>query len=294
VKAVVLHEVGGPLTLEDLPEPDGTVVDVRAAGINFADVLVRRGLYPQMPELPHVLGNEIAGELDGRRVVAFTRGGGYAERVALDPTWIFPLPDNASFPAGAAFLMTYLTAWLALRGCDSVESVLVHAGSGGVGTAAVQLAKSLGATVYATAGSEEKRAVASRVGADEVRAYDAIDDLRVDVVVDPVGGELFTRSLPLLKPRGKVAAIGFTAGLWADPSVQWLVGRNVSVQGVYLGRLMQLEPELVRGYAEELLDLWSEGRIDPLVGATYALADAGDALALIESRRHVGKVVLEP
>jgi NADPH:quinone reductase len=294
VKAVVLREVGGDLALEEVPDPEGDdVLDVRAAGVNFADVLVRRGLYPQMPELPAVLGNEVAGELRGDRVVALTHGGGYAERVAVDPARVLPLPDNASFSAGAAFLTTYLTAWVPLFDA-SPESVLVHAGSGGVGSAAIQLAKSLGATVYATAGSAEKREVAARIGADEVRGYDAIDDLRVDVVIDPVGGELFTRSLPLIKPLGKIAAIGFTAGLWTDPSVQWLVGRNISVQGVYLGRLLQHEPALVRRLAEQLLVMWSDRKIDPYVGATFPLAEAGAAHALIEERRHTGKVVLEP
>jgi NADPH2:quinone reductase len=100
VKAVVLREVGGDLALEEWPEPSGVVVDFRAAGVNFGDVLIRRGLYPQMPELPYVLGNEVAGGLDGRRVVAFTRGGGgYGERVELDPQWVFDLPEHASFAA---------------------------------------------------------------------------------------------------------------------------------------------------------------------------------------------------
>jgi NADPH2:quinone reductase len=172
--------------------------------------------------------------------------------------------------------------------------VLVHAGSGGVGSAAIQLAKLRGATVIATASSEEKRAVALRSGADEAIGYDEIDDLRVDVVVDPVGGDVFTRSLPLLNPLGAILAIGFTGGLWQDPSVQWLVGRNAAVVGVYLGRLMKLRPQLVKDAAAELLALWERAEIDPLVGATYPLADADDAHALIESRRHVGKVVLEP
>jgi NADPH2:quinone reductase len=299
VKAVVLHVVGGPLTLEDVPEPDGgSVIDVRAAGINFADTLIRRGLYPQMPELPHVLGSEVAGELGGQRVLALARAaGGYAERVEVDPQWTFPLPDGASFAAGAAFLTTYLTAYIPLYRhlrVTPATTVLVHAGSGGVGSAAIQLAKHLGAIVIATASTEEKRAFARDAGAAEVRGYDEIDDLRVDVVLDPVGGELFTRSLALLNPLGSIVAIGFAGGLWADPSVQWLVGRNVSVVGMYLGRLMKLRPELVRTCVEELLELWSRGVIDPVVGARFALGDADDALALIESRRHVGKVVLEP
>jgi NADPH2:quinone reductase len=295
VKAVVLREVGGDLALEEWDEPSGVVVDVRAAGVNFADVLIRRGLYPQMPELPYVLGNEIAGELDGRRVCAWSAGGGgYAERVEVDPQWVFDLPAAASFASGAAFLTTYLTAYIPLVSIVRAESVLVHAGSGGVGSAAIQLAKQRGAFVYATASSEEKREVARRMGADDVRGYDEIDDVRVDVVLDPVGGEIFTRSLPLLNPLGTIVAIGFTSGLWQDPSVQWLVGRNASVFGFYLGRLLRLNPELVRERAEELLALWAEGSIDPLVGAMFPLAAAGDAHALIETRRHVGKVVLEP
>jgi NADPH:quinone reductase len=248
-----------------------------------------------MPELPYVLGNEIAGELDGRRVCAWSAGGGgYAERVEVDPQWVFDLPAAASFASGAAFLTTYLTAYIPLVSIVRAESVLVHAGSGGVGSAAIQLAKQRGAFVYATASSEEKREVARRMGADDVRGYDEIDDVRVDVVLDPVGGEIFTRSLPLLNPLGTIVAVGFTSGLWQDPSVQWLVGRNASVFGFYLGRLLRLNPELVRERAEELLALWAEGSIDPLVGATFPLAAARDAHALIETRRHVGKVVLEP
>jgi len=203
VKAVVLREVGGPLALEEVPEPEGgSVVDVRAAGVNFADVLIRRGMYPQMPEFPYVLGNEVAGDLDGKRVLALPRAaGGYAERVEVDPEWTFPLPDNASYAAGAAFLTTYLTAYIPLVHLPKPESVLVHAGSGGVGSAAIQIAKQLGARVIATASSDEKRAVAREAGADEAVGYDEIGDLRVDVVIDPVGGEVFTRSLPLLNDR---------------------------------------------------------------------------------------------
>jgi NADPH2:quinone reductase len=170
----------------------------------------------------------------------------------------------------------------------------VHAATGGVGCAAIQLAKHLGATVIATASTSEKRAFAMEVGADEAIGYDEIDDLRADVVVDPVGGELFTRSLPLLNPLGAILAIGFAGGLWGDPSVQWLVGRNVSVVGVYLGRLMKLRPQLVHDCAAELIAMWSRDEIAPVVGHRFPLADARDAHALIESRRHMGKVVLEP
>jgi len=299
LRAVVLREVGGPLALEEVPDPQGEhVLEVRAAGVNFADVLVRRGLYPEPPELPHVLGSEVAGELAGRRVVAFARGaGGYAERVAVDPDWVFPLPEGASFAAGAAFLTTYLTAHIPLvhqLHIDRRSVVLVHAGSGGVGSAAIQLAKRLGAHVIATASSDEKRAFARKLGADEAIGYDELGALRVDAVLDPVGGEVFTRSLPLLRPLGTIVAIGFAGGTWQDPSVQWLVGRNVSVAGVYLGRLLRHDPELVRRSAAELLELWADGSIDPVVGHRLPLADAEEAHALIEARAHMGKVVLEP
>ena len=299
MRAVVLREVGGDLALEDdWPEPSGSVVEVRAAGVNFADVLIRRGLYPQMPDLPYVLGNEVAGELDGQRVLALPRSaGGYAERVEVDPQWTFTLPDNASFAAGASFLTTYLTAYIPLHHqvrVSPASTVLVHAGSGGVGCAAIQLAKHLGAKVIATASSDEKRAFAREVGADEALGYDEIDDLRVDVVIDPVGGDVFTRSLPLLNPLGAIVAIGFAGGLWTDPSVQWLVGRNAAVVGVYLGRLMKLQPQLVHECAIELLALWVQEQIDPVVGARFPLGEAGAAHALIEARKHTGKVVLEP
>jgi len=300
VKAVVLHAVDGELDLEETAAPTGdTLVEVRAAGVNFADILIRRGRYPQMPELPYVLGSEVAGDIRGRRVIALPKGtgGGYAEQVAVDPDWLFPLPDNASYAAGAAFFTTYLTAYIPLHRQVRVtpaSTVLVHAGSGGVGSAAIQLAKNLGARVIATASSGEKRAFAREVGADEALGYDELDDLRVDVVIDPVGGELFTRSLSLLNPLGTIVAIGFAGGLWSDPSVQWLVGRNASVAGVYLGRLMKLQPQYVRECAFELLTLWAQEQIDPVVGARFPLAQAADAHDLIETRRHTGKVVLEP
>jgi NADPH2:quinone reductase len=299
LKAVLLRATGGPeaLRVENVPEPGGVVAQVRAAGINFADVLIRAGNYPQPPDLPVVLGAEIAGELDGRRVLALTRNGGYAERVAVDPEWTFPLPETASFAAGAAFLTTYLTAYIPLvrqARVTSASTVLVHAGSGGVGTAAIQLAKQLGARVVATASTVEKREYARGAGADEVFGYDGVDELRADVVVDPVGGEVFEHSLRLLKPGGQLIAIGFAGGSWAKVDPALLVGRNIGVQGVYLGRLMQLEPRFVRECASELLGMWVRDELRPLVGSTFALEDAAKAHRLIEERKHMGKVVLVP
>jgi NADPH:quinone reductase len=303
VRAVVLRETGGPerLELTEVPEPEAgdgeVIVRVRAAGINFADVLVRQGRYPQPPDLPTVPGSEIAGEVDGRRVMALPRGGGYAEALAVDERLVVPLPEGASFEEGAGFLLTFLTAWIPLTrqvrvGEGSV--VLVHAGSGGVGSAAIQLAKHLGARVVATASTEEKRAVAAEQGADEVFGYEDFEGIRADVVLDPVGGDVFTRSFSVLKPLGSVVALGFAGGWWEPLDPAPLVGRNLGMQGFYLGRLMRHEPELVQEALGELLALWSAGTVKPLIGATFPLERAGEAHELIESRGHVGKFVLVP
>ena len=304
MKAVLLRETGGPeqLELAEVPDPepgDGqVVVQVRAAGVNFADVLVRQGRYPQAPELPTVPGAEVAGEVDGRRVMALPSSGGYAEAVAVDEQRVVPLPDGASFEEGAGFLLTFLTAWIPLTRQVRVQSgsvVLVHAGSGGVGSAAIQLAKHLGASVVATASTEQKRAVAAEQGADEVLGYDEFaEKVRADVVLDPVGGDVFRDSFGVLNPLGTVVALGFAGGWWEPMDPAPLVGRNLGLQGFYLGRLMRLNPQLVQEAVGELLELWSSGAVKPLVGASFALERAGDAHGLIESRGHVGKVVLVP
>jgi NADPH2:quinone reductase len=297
LRAVVLQEVGAPLEAVDLPEPEGAMAEVRAAGINFADVLMRRGAYPQMPPLPYVPGSEVAGDLDGRRVLGLTRGGGgYAERAVLQPEWTFPLPPHASYEEGASFLLATLTAYLPLVRALRIgpeTSVLVHAASGGVGSAALQLCRFAGARVYGTASSEEKRALVRELGA-EPRAYDDVDDLRVDVVLDPVGGEVFTRSLRLLEPLGTIVAIGYAGGAWEPVDPALVVGRNISVQGLYLGRLMEHRPHLVHEAARELIALWERGELRPVVGATFPLDEAEQAFRLIEERKHTGKVVLVP
>jgi NADPH:quinone reductase len=303
VKAVILRETGGPeqLELAEAAEPtagDGeVVVAVRAAGINFADVLVRGGRYPQPPELPAVLGTEIAGEVDGRRVMALPPAGGYAERVLVSEEALVPLPDGASFEEGASFLLTFLTAWIALTRQVRVEPgsvVLVHAGAGGVGSAAIQVAKHLGATVVATASSEEKRRVAVDLGADEAFGYDGFDGVKADVVLDSVGGEVFERSFGVLKPLGTVIAIGFAGGWWQPLDPGPLVGRNLGLRGFYLGRLMRHRPDVVRAATSEIVQLWADGAVKPLVGATFPLADAAEAHRLIEERRSIGKVLLVP
>jgi NADPH2:quinone reductase len=305
VKAVVLRETGGPevLAADEAPEPEAgdgqVVVDVRAAGVNFADVLIRRGQYPQAPELPWIPGSEVAGETaDGRRVLGLVRqaGGGYAARAAVDERWLFDLPPEASFEEGAAFPLAFLTAWLPLTRQAHVRPgtrVLVHAAAGGVGTAAVQVARVLGAEVVATAGSEEKLEVPRSLGAAQALTYDRLPEIDpVDVVFDPVGGQLFADSLRLLRPLGVAVAVGYAGGAWQPLDPALAVGRNFSVAGFYLGRLMQLVPQVVEDAAHDLLRLWAQGLVRPVVGATFPLAQAADAHRTIEERRSTGKVVL--
>ena len=286
-----------------MPDPaaEGRVlVRVRAAGVNFADILVRRGRYPQMPAFPVVLGSEIAGELeDGTRVMAITPGaGGYAELAAVERAQVVPLPEHASFAEGASFLLTFLTAYIPLTRQARVTpatTVLVYAAAGGVGTAAVQLARTFGARVVAAAGSAEKLEVCRELGASEAYVYDELpEDLKADVVVDPVGGRLFSQGIARLRPLGVLLALGSAAGPWPETNPGLLVGRNVGVQGFYLGRLLRLDPELVGAAVGELLALWQTGAFRPLVGAELPLDEVERAHELVESRQSVGKVVLVP
>ena len=306
MRAVVLEATGGAgaLAVRDVPEPvadEGqTVVDVRAAGINFLEVLVRQGRYPQAPPLPWIPGVEVAGEAGGRRVLGLVRdtGGGYAERVAVDDDWLFDLPDGVSFEEGASFLMAFLTSWIPLtRQVDLRPGmrVLVTAAAGATGGAAVQVARLLGAEVVAVAGSDTKVARARELGAAGGTTYESLDSVApVDVVFDLVGGDVFSASLALLRPLGVAIGIGFAGGWWQPVDPALLVGRNVGVQGFYLGRLMQHRPDVVRQAADDLLRMWRQGLLRPTVGATFPLAEAAEAHALIEERRSMGKVVLVP
>jgi NADPH2:quinone reductase len=171
----------------------------------------------------------------------------------------------------------------------------VHAAAGGVGTATIQVARALGARVVAAAGSEEKLAACLELGAEEAYVYDELpDDLRVDVVVDPVGGDLFKRAVGRLRPLGQLVAIGYAGGWWPELQPAQIVGRSVGVQGVYLGRLLRHAPDVVASCTRELLELWASGAIRPVIGAEFPLDEVERAHELVESRRSVGKVVLVP
>ena len=283
------------------PSPGQTVVDVRAAGVNYADVLIREGRYPQPPPLPYVPGSEVAGTTaDGRRVVGFVRveGGGYAEKVAVEDDWLFDLPATASFEQGAAFVLAYLTAWIPLTRQVVLRPgarVLVTAAAGGVGSAGVQLAASLGAHVVGAVGSPEKRDHVLGLGAAEAVLYDEVGGLEpFDVILDQVGGEVFAAALEQLRPLGTIVAVGFAGGAWPTIDPARLVGRNTSVAGFYLGRLMRFQPELVRAAIGQLLEQWAAGSITPSVGASFPLAEGSAALQMVAERRSTGKVVLLP
>jgi NADPH2:quinone reductase len=303
VKAVVLDEERR-LELRDVPDPEPsvgqTLVGVRAAGVNYADVLIREGRYPQAPTLPFVPGSEVAGETpDGRRVIGFVRaeGGGYAEQAVAEDEWLFDLPAEASFEEGAAFLLAFLTAWIPLTRQIRVEPgsrVLVTAAAGGVGSAGIQVARALGAEVIGAVGSDEKREHVRRLGAEAV-TYDELPGVGpFDVILDQVGGELFATALKALTPLGTLVGIGYAGGAWEPVDPALLVGRNASIAGFYLGRFMKLRPVVVQDAARELLARWAAGDLSPVVGATFPLEEADTALRLVAERRSTGKVVLVP
>ena len=235
---------------------------------------------------------------DGRRVIGLVRpsGGGYAEQAAVDEQWLFDLPDEASFEEGAAFLMAYLTAWIPLTRQVVIHPgarVLVHAAAGGVGSAAVAVARDLGAEVVATAGSTDKLAL-------PLRSAQAGGHLRPARPRSSPSTSSSTRSAASCSPtrsssyaRSARRAIGFAGGLWQPIDPALLVGRNVGVQGFYLGRLMQRQPEIVREAAADLLRLWVAGKMRPIVGASFPLAEAAEAHRLVEGRS-TGKVILVP
>jgi len=305
MRAIQVTTLDGPkaVQLVDVPEPDpgtGVLVDVHIAGVNFPDVLMSRGEYQMKPPLPFVPGSEVAGTRvdNGQRVAGFSVLGGYAERAVCDPKTLFPLPDNVSFEAGAALLMNYLTVDFALvRRADLQpgQTVLVHGAAGGIGVATIQLAKVLGAEVIAVVSTEAKGEIARRAGADEVLLAEGFLDAakgRVDVVMDPVGGDRFTDSLRSLRPEGKLLVVGFTGGSIPEVKVNRLLLNNISVVGVGWGAWWMTRPDYLQEQWDRLLPHLEDGSLQPLVGNTYPLADAAEALLELDERRALAKVLL--
>jgi NADPH:quinone reductase len=326
VKAVQIVELSGPddaLRVVDVPEPEashmltpgsGVVVDVHAAGVSFPEVLQTRGEYQLKPPLPFVPGSEVAGTVrsapagasvqEGDRVAAFCALGGFAE-VAVAPEFLtFPLAHVLDFAQGAGLILNYHTAWFALRlrgRLDEGETVLVHGAAGGVGTAALQVAKGLGARTIAVVSSDEKEEVARAAGADEVvrsdRAWkDEAKELSgggVDVVLDPVGGDRFLDSLRVLREGGRVVVVGFTGGSIPEVKVNRLLLNNTEIVGAGWGAYVMPKPDVNREIGAGVNRLVEEGFVRPIVGARFPPERAADALRLIDERQATGKVVLE-
>ena len=324
MRAVQIAELGGPgaLGLADLREPEAThmltpgeavVIDVRAAAVSFPDVLQTRGLYQYKPDLPFVPGAEVAGTVrsapdgsglePGDRVAAFCGLAGMAE-VAVAPAFMtFELPESLDFAQGAALILNYHTAYFALklRGRLSAgERVLVHGAAGGVGTAALQVAKALGASTLGVVSTDEKEETARAAGADDVlRSDDAWREQvlertgGVDVVLDPVGGDRFTDSIRSLREDGRVVVVGFTGGSIPEVKVNRLLLRNTEVVGAGWGAYAMARPALSREIGEALDAMIADGVVRPIVGARLPLDRASDAMRLIDERRATGKVVLE-
>jgi NADPH2:quinone reductase len=293
--------------LGDAPEPqaaDGLVlVDVRAAGVSFVDLLLSRGAYQVKLDPPFTLGIQLAGiDPAGRRVAAVSFGA-FAERVAVPEFALLPLPDAASFEQGAVLGANYQSAHFALAHRGRVapgETVLVHGAGGGVGSAAVQVAKALGARVLAVASDERKRKVAADAGADVTVGLDgdwraeikALSDGGVEVVFDPVGGARLEASLGCLAPQGRLLVVGFAAGEISQLEANRVLLRNVDVVGVNWGGIAMTRPEIVAGATEDLARWLRDGLISPVVGQRYSLEDGAQALRTIEQRKAAGNLVL--
>jgi NADPH2:quinone reductase len=318
MRAMRLPSLDGPDALElvDIPKPDNpndVIVEVHAAGVAFADVLITRGQYQIKPPLPFVPGSDIAGVVvsappgsafrPGDRVAGTPKTGAWAEYAAAAPT-LFPIPGDMPFDAATAMTVNYQTSYFALinRGLlRAGETVLVHGAAGGVGSAAVQIARAAGATVIAVVRGNDKAAAARESGADHCVDSEGewLKDVReltdgrgVDVVYDPVGGNRFTDSLRSLAPGGRLLVVGFAGGEIPTVKVNRLLLNNTSVVGVAWPEYARIDPNMPRDVAAGLAKMWNDGFIKPFVGSRYPLERAADALREIESRRAIGKVVL--
>ncbi len=324
MRAWRVHELGEPadvLRLEDVPSPvpgpSDVRIDVAAASLNFPDVLMCRGEYQVKPPLPFTPGAEVAGTVaavgervtsmrPGQRVIAIpTFGdGGLAEQTRASEATVYPIPDGLGWSAAAALHITYQTGYLALHRRAAIrpgETLLVHAGAGGVGSAAIQLGRAAGARVLATAGGPEKVQVCRDLGAELAIDYTTTDFVEpvkeatggrgADVIYDPVGGDTFDRSRKCIAFEGRILVIGFTSGRIADAPTNHALVKNYSVVGVHWGLYNLMDPGHIRSTHDELMRLHEAGEIAPLVSAELPLDAAATALARLAGRATWGKVV---
>jgi NADPH2:quinone reductase len=307
----------------ELPGPadDEVQIRIKACSVNFPDLLMIQDKYQFKPPLPFAPGGEFAGDViavgkhvsnfkPGDRVVSGARFGGFAEAVNIPATSVNLIPGNIAYEKAASYAMAYLTAFVALtiRGTlQPGETLLVHGATGGVGMAAVDLGKHLGATVIATGGTDEKLAVVKSRGADHIINYTlpdgslggfreqvkALTDGRgADVIYDPVGGTVFDESMRCINWNGRLLTIGFTSGVWPKAAVNHILIKHISVIGVRAGEIGRRDPELGKRNIEALYHLLETGAIDPYVCASFPLEQAVEAMKMLENRTVVGKVVV--
>jgi len=323
MRAVVAEQVSKPedLTIIELPEPipgPGQIrIDVKATALNFADTLIIGHKYQVRPDFPFSPGFEVAGDVSavgdgvtdfkrGDRVIATMDYGAYREQVIVEDYLAHPFPDAMDYVTAASFPVAYGTSYVGLLRRSHIvpgETVLVHGAAGGVGLTAVEIAKAAGAQVIATAGSDEKTAIAEVHGADHVINYttgpirDRVKELTggngADVIYDPVGGDIFDHSLRCINWGGRILIIGFAAGRIPEIPANMLLVKSCSAIGVFWSSHRRREPESLRQDYKQLFDWWGEGKLKPLVGAKYPLDQAGAAMTALLSRKVAGKIVLE-
>jgi len=328
MKAWVARQWGPPesLQLEELdesPPADGLLrIQIKASALNFFDALLVQGTYQVKPDFPFTPGAEVAGVVvaappdsgfnPGDRVAAgFPVNklwmGGYAEKADTLPNAARHIPDSMGFEDAAAFFLVYQTSHFAIHRRANIqpgETLLVHGGAGGVGSAAIQLGKAAGATVIATAGSDEKVEICKQLGADHAINYktqDFVDEVKrvtdqqgVDVIFDPIGGDVFDKSTKCIAFEGRLVVIGFTSGRIPEAKANHILVKNYAVVGLHWGAYTMRDPQLVLDTNEELFQLYHEGKIKPHISATYPLAQAVEALNAVASGKTTGKVLLIP
>jgi len=326
MKALLSHEPGGPetLRLDEIPDPSPgageLLVRVRACSINYPDVLIVEDKYQLKPPRPFAPGSEIAGEVDavgegvegwspGAPLIAATGYGGLVEKIVIPAARAIPLPPERSFAEGSALLLTYATAIHALvdRGrLEAGQTLLVLGAAGGVGIAAVEIGKALGARVIAAASSDEKAQAAREAGADEAVVYpageadpkalsqlfkDAVGADGADVILDPVGGDYAEATLRSIAWGGRFLVVGFPAGIPKLPLNLTLL-KACDVCGVFWGAFVARDPGRNAEHVQQLFDWWSEGKIAPRISATYPLERGGEAIAALRDRKAIGKLVV--
>ena len=320
MRALELIAFDGPDALRpvDVPEPapnaEGVVLDVRAIGINYPDLLMTKGSYQVKPPLPFVPGSEVAGIVrdapdgsawkPGDRVAAFVWTGGYAERVYVPLNAVFPLPDSMDFTIGAATIINYHTVHFALarRGwLQSRETLLVLGAAGGIGSAAVQVGKGLGAHVIGGVATADQVEAAREAGADEVlvlsEGFSAVvremtSGRGVDVVLDPLGDWLFGEAIRALAPEGRILVVGFAAGAIPELKVNRLLLKNIAAVGVAWGAFLDIDRDLMANASRAIGDMYTAGALRPLVEAEYRFDEIPQALHRLSRGEVRGKAVV--